>query len=87
MPSSASQTERITLIKVALLNKVGEGAAKHYGFDIPRSTDPPLASTDDPPARASQENQEDSHPANRRDGEAAPDAGLDDDNDQGGMYL
>jgi hypothetical protein len=38
---SASQKERITLIKLALLNKVGEGGMKHYGLDDP----PPPAST------------------------------------------
>lgn len=39
-PYSASQTERITLIKVALLNKVGEGGMRHYGFV--RDPDPGL---------------------------------------------
>lgn len=29
---SASQTERVTLIKVALLNKVGEGGVRHLGL-------------------------------------------------------
>ena len=31
--ASASQRERILLIRLALVNKVGEGAAKHYGFE------------------------------------------------------
>ena len=30
----ASQTERITLIKVALLNKVGEGGVRHMGLSL-----------------------------------------------------
>lgn len=29
----ASQTERIALIKVALMNKIGEGGMRHYGLD------------------------------------------------------
>ena len=31
--SRSSQRERITLIKVALLNKVGEGGLRHMGLD------------------------------------------------------
>ena len=30
---SASQSERIELIKMALRNKVGEGGMKHYGLE------------------------------------------------------
>lgn len=33
IPSRSSQRERITLIKVALLNKVGEGGLRHMGLD------------------------------------------------------
>ena len=32
MPSSASQTERIELIMLALQNKIGEGGMRHYGI-------------------------------------------------------
>jgi hypothetical protein len=33
LPFRASQTERIALIKVALMNKIGEGGMRHYGLD------------------------------------------------------
>ena len=47
---SASQTERIELILVALRNKIGEGGMKHYGIsgrndDSPK---PVLGSLDSP---------------------------------------
>jgi len=38
---SASQTERIELIKVALRNKIGEGSMKHYGILETQSGPPP----------------------------------------------
>ncbi|ORX38319.1 hypothetical protein BD324DRAFT_649694 [Kockovaella imperatae] len=46
----ASQTERITLIKVALLNKVGEGGIKHYGLELPTKS-PPTAPAESAEAR------------------------------------
>lgn len=41
---SASQTERIELIKVALRNKIGEGGRKHYGIDEEVTRTPPASS-------------------------------------------
>lgn len=52
---SASQSERITLIKIALLNKVGEGGMKHYGYDgppgPPKSTPAPAHTSTNTSAR------------------------------------
>jgi len=45
MPSP-SQRERIAMIKVALMNKIGEGGIKHYGLEsTPKPSIPPSSVT------------------------------------------
>lgn len=43
MKCSASQKERLTLIKVALRNKIGEGGMRHYNLDQELSTQAPIS--------------------------------------------
>lgn len=49
---SASQRERITLIKVALMNKIGEGGVKHYGLDSKESGHTPPSQSARSPSSA-----------------------------------